>query len=287
MPSTRKSGTENPISLTSTTKVTRILFVSTLAAVAFCLLVLPVHLVRASGSSLQIGNLNDPAPLASCPGSGWYSYTNSQGQVTPMSCFTNTVSNCLNAQTLQFNYGFIYPVAPYKGTIVFLSGADGMTPSRPEDQEQMFADYYYKAGYEIVQVEWNAPWEQTDVPAQSNTPYAPNIQLAACRPGHIPEFRPQQSIQQYRQCWHVRPGRKRRFWRYGLLVGLLWGGELHRCRGASIRAGAERHKAGLHCPQRSKRHGLRTKQWVADRVQARSTRSVGPKPHVHRCQGRC
>jgi len=98
-----------------------------------------------------------------------------------MSCFTNSVSNCLNAQSLQFNYGYIYPLAPYKGTIVFLSGGDGTTPSRPEDQEQMFADYYYKAGYEIVQVAWSSPWEQTDVPAQSNTPYVPNIQLAACR----------------------------------------------------------------------------------------------------------
>ena len=33
-----------------------------------------------------------------------------------------------------------------------------------------------------MQLKWDAAWEQTDVPSQSDTPYAPNIQYAACRP---------------------------------------------------------------------------------------------------------
>jgi hypothetical protein len=79
MVSSRYSGLECRNNLTSTIKITtRVLLISTLALVAFCLLTVPTHPVHASsGGSLSIGSVTDQTALLHCPapGSHWASYT--------------------------------------------------------------------------------------------------------------------------------------------------------------------------------------------------------------------
>jgi hypothetical protein len=188
MLSTRTSGPKYSHNLSPTSRIASVVvFASLLAALSFYLIELPQP-ARASGT-LSTGSISYPGTLqTSCPGSGWFTYQPQQGAPVPMTCYQDTVTGCANAQSLNFFYGYIYPVAPYVGTIVFLSGGDGITPSSSQDQEQMYAADYYAKGYEIVQVEWSVAWEQTDVPSQSNTPYAPNIQYAACRQATFLKF---------------------------------------------------------------------------------------------------
>lgn len=189
MLSTHRSGTEHSISLRPKSKIaTKVFLVCTLGVIAFSLLSVRVQPVHASGTPLQLGMVGTQTTLTSCPGSGWYSYTNSQGQTTPMTCIATSITKCPNAQDLGLTFGYIYPIAPYKGTIVFLSSGDGTMPSTAEDQEQAFGDYYYPQGYEIVQAKWDDAWQQTDVPSQTNSPYPASVQYAACRPATFLNF---------------------------------------------------------------------------------------------------
>ena len=135
-------------------------------------------------AQLTLGAVSDPVPLSSCPGSGWFD----PGGTTHMSCVAAVLIACPNAQNLGFTFGYVYPTVAYKGTIVFLTGGDGTTPATAELGELDYARAYYDAGYEIVQIKWDSAWEQTDVPSQSNTPYPPNIQYAACRPATFLKF---------------------------------------------------------------------------------------------------
>jgi hypothetical protein len=186
---THRSGTECPISLRSKTEIaTTFLATFTLAALALCLFATPS---RAQGS-LSIGSLSTPpVTLASCPGAGWYSYTSSIGVVTPMTCFTSAVTNCPNAQTLNLTYGYLSPAGiipgAVQGVIVFLNGGNGMEPDGPATgssnaNELDMINYDFGQGYEVVQLAWQYPWEQTNVPSQAGGPNVANVQNAACRP---------------------------------------------------------------------------------------------------------
>jgi hypothetical protein len=71
------------------------------------------------------------------------------------------------------------------GLVVFFNGGDGTVPAgdstgTPSNPLSMLT-YYFTQGYEIVQLAWDTPWEETDNPGQT-TPYPGNIQNAACRP---------------------------------------------------------------------------------------------------------
>jgi hypothetical protein len=186
---THRSGTECSISLRSKTEIaTTFLATFTLAALALCLFATPS---RAQGS-LSIGSLSTPpVSLASCPGTGWYSYTSSIGVVTPMTCFTSAVTNCSNAQTLNLTYGYLSPAGiipgAVQGVIVFLNGGNGTEPEGPATgssnaSELDMINYDFRQGYEVVQLAWQYPWEQTNVPSQAGGPNVANVQNAACRP---------------------------------------------------------------------------------------------------------
>jgi hypothetical protein len=68
------------------------------------------------------------------------------------------------------------PVA--KGTIIMFIGDGGVQSAL--SGTSLFADAYFKAGYEIVEFVWNDDWEYTTDPIPSGT-YG-NILDAACRP---------------------------------------------------------------------------------------------------------
>jgi len=93
MSSTRKSGTENSISLASTiTIATKLLLVSALAVVAFCVFAIPSH----AQGSLSLGTLTTNGNPSSCNnGDGWY-YFNNNFAIVAMNCQAATVSNCSN-----------------------------------------------------------------------------------------------------------------------------------------------------------------------------------------------
>jgi hypothetical protein len=64
------------------------------------------------------------------------------------------------------------------GTIVFFTGDGGVTSQLPGTTN--YADFYFKAGYEIVQLAWNDDWEYVYDPFQGSE--TASIQNAACRP---------------------------------------------------------------------------------------------------------
>lgn len=67
----------------------------------------------AQSGPLSLGQLQAVTAISSCPGTGWF-VTN---------CYTATVANCPNVTSIGITFGYIYPTAPYRGTIVFLGGA--------------------------------------------------------------------------------------------------------------------------------------------------------------------
>jgi hypothetical protein len=179
MSSTRKSGTENSISLTSTTKIaTRILLVSTLAVIGFCLLATPVQPVHASGS-LSLGTITVNPNVQNCnPASGWYYYRSGQTDYYAH-CQAATVT-CSNVANLTLTFGYLNPVgiilpagSQPNGVIVLHGGDGGIMP-----ESFALTDAYFKAGYEVVQQKWTDDWESIADPMTAPG----NIQNAACRP---------------------------------------------------------------------------------------------------------
>jgi len=134
----------------------------TLAIFAGAFLVLCMGAARAPAQNppLPLGTVNGVAKVASCP----------VGFFPGVSCYSATVS-CPNTADIVLVYGYRNPPhAGSNGTIVLLSGADGTTPENED-----FVPAYLEAGYQIVQFEWQTPWEDTGLTTKS-------IQIAACRP---------------------------------------------------------------------------------------------------------
>src|ERR1039458_8404772 len=95
MSTTRNSGPEYAISLRpKITTATKVLIVSALAVIAFCLSSAPAH---AQYGSLSIGQvINAQSSTTACPtSSGWYSGIN---------CYTATVTGCANITDLGFTF---------------------------------------------------------------------------------------------------------------------------------------------------------------------------------------
>jgi hypothetical protein len=66
---------------------------------------------------------------------------------------------------------------------VAFSGGPGEEPATSQGQEVKALQAYLNAGYEIVQVEWDSPWEQSQFSFTQGA-YG-NIQYAACRPAGL------------------------------------------------------------------------------------------------------
>jgi hypothetical protein len=157
---------------------------------------------QAQYGSLPIGTFSSGNQITCQSGAGWYFYTDSQGTKHYVNCYAAAVSNCpaynnlgvLGTQpALGLTYGYLDPVGLVpgvtieKGVIVLLSGQDGTSPGGDPvgiaDGDFMFADYYFKQGYEIVQLAWDSGWEYIENPFPITTPptYG-SIQYAACNP---------------------------------------------------------------------------------------------------------
>jgi hypothetical protein len=174
---TRNSGPECPISLRpKTTTATKVLIVSALVVIACCLSSAPAH---AQYGSLSIGQvINVTSSTTACLGGGWATGTN---------CYTATLTGCANITDLNFTFGYVLPTTTtLNGTIVFFNGGPGTDPAGAATGavpgETQYITDYLAAGYQIVQIAWNAPWEQALIPwPQGNTPLG-NVQAGACRP---------------------------------------------------------------------------------------------------------
>jgi hypothetical protein len=152
--SLRAPNSPNPGS--KTTNFSQVLIVLALGLLLTAGFSTPVH----AQGSLALGSVQHVTALLSCPGSGWF--------VTH--CSTATIANCANVKDMGFTFGYIYPTAPYRGTIVFLTGGDGTIPATDPGAELTYAGDYFNAGYEIVQIAWNYGWELTDVPGVPGPP---------------------------------------------------------------------------------------------------------------------
>lgn len=163
----------------------KVLLALAVACLAMAALTTPVH---AQYGSLPIGTVQNVLS-ANCPGSGWYSYT-SGNNTTYMNCFSATVTNCASVSNLSFTYGFLDPanlvpgVTQERGVIVLLSGQGGTSPAPDpvgvNNGDISFLDYYFRQGYEVVELAWTFDWEYLIIPPPPSS-YG-NIQAAACRP---------------------------------------------------------------------------------------------------------
>jgi len=159
----------------------------TLLTLALTILAVSTFTSRAHAQygSLSVGTFTvaDPVP---CPGSGWYHYGTQY-----VICKGATVSNCPNADTLSLTFGYLDPVglvsgvSVEKGVIVLLSEHGGTAPGDDPvgitDGDFAFSDYYFKQGFEVVQLAWSSDWEYIHYPPPPPPPYG-NIQYASCRP---------------------------------------------------------------------------------------------------------
>ncbi len=95
-----------------------------------------------------------------------------------MMCWNATV-NCPDTDSINAVFGYKVPPGP-SGTIVLFSGGPGLSPSEYADNNSSYAQDYYAAGYAVVLLEWDSPWEKA---------YADNtnesILTAACRPATL------------------------------------------------------------------------------------------------------
>lgn len=126
-----------------------------------------------------LGQLTNITMSNSCTGMGWFT---SAGFTT--TCETADVV-CPNTATAGFTFAYTSPQAVPNGVVIFFNGGDGTmpygdatgTPAAPLTMAQL----YFSAGYEVVQLAWNAAWQGTNQ-GQLGILYPGNIQAAACRP---------------------------------------------------------------------------------------------------------
>lgn len=112
-----------------------------------------------------------PLPIGSV--TGVTSTTCPTGYATGTSCFSAMVSSCPNAANLGFIYGEIG--SGTSGTIVIFNGGGGDKGPGGTD----FEPDYVNAGYRVVQVVWNSPWELTGNGSGTS------IKIAGCRPATV------------------------------------------------------------------------------------------------------
>jgi hypothetical protein len=181
MLSARRFSHECLISLTLVPRNAAHLLLLFALAVVFCCL---FSVSACAQGSLSLGTVDTPT-TATCPTTdGWYYYTDPSHNVHPLNCRQTTVRNCANTQPWSMTFGYLNPVGIVPntpkalGTIVFFTGDGGLV--RLLQGNFGFADKYFQAGYEIVEVAWNDDWEYIADPIPQGTPGS--IQDAACRP---------------------------------------------------------------------------------------------------------
>jgi hypothetical protein len=117
---------------------------------------------------------------------GWYQYTDPVGNIYNVTCQAATIS-CPNTDNWGVTLGYLDPAGKVpntsqtRGTIIFFTGDGGGVSQLPGTLG--YADAYFKAGYEIVQVAWSGDWEYSYSSFGSGR--VANIQNAACRPAVI------------------------------------------------------------------------------------------------------
>jgi hypothetical protein len=177
MSTTRNAGTEYPISLWPTTTIaTKLLLVSALAVIALCLFTTPA---RAQYGPLSLGQVTGiQSSSTACLASGWASGIN---------CYTATVTSCANISNAAVTFGYVNPTtSAVNGTVVFFNGSSGTAPAGDATGstpgETQYINDYLAAGYQIVQVAWTQPWQESIIPwPPEDGPPLGNIQAAACR----------------------------------------------------------------------------------------------------------
>ena len=141
------------IGLRSAKTASRLLLPLALAVIVGCLFPQPMH----AQGSLSLGTIAVSNVVWSCdPTGGWYYYRNGTSN-TYMTC-QNAVINCPNTQSMSLAFGVIDPsavglVSKTLGTIVVFGGDGGIAPGNFG-----FADSFFRAGYEIVEMTWAADW---------------------------------------------------------------------------------------------------------------------------------
>jgi hypothetical protein len=147
--------------------------------------------VQAQYGGMSIGSMT-AGTSETCPGGGWYYYTDINSNKHYVNCFSTTVTACAQAQDMGLDYGYLNPVglvpgvSKALGVIVLHNGGDGTTPNSDDtgvtDGDFQFADYFFQNGYVVVELAWNTPWEALDIPWPFSTSPLGNVQYAACRP---------------------------------------------------------------------------------------------------------
>ena len=180
MLSVHRSTCRCSVSAGSTRKIaTHVLVVSALAVIACCLAPAPTY----AQGSLSLGTVDTPTTGTCQTTDGWYYYTDPSNNVHTLNCLQTTVRNCTNANPWPLTFGYLNPagivpgVSKALGTIVLFTGDGGVVQLLHGNFG--FADKYFQAGYEIVELAWNDDWEYTSHPISGTTG---NIQSAACRP---------------------------------------------------------------------------------------------------------
>jgi hypothetical protein len=98
-----------------------------------------------------------------------------------MTCYQATVSNCPNALDLGVTFGYVAPAGTPNGTIVLLTGSGGLVAG--DDNYGQYTSDYLNAGYAVVEVAWDSPWEDTTNGTTGGP--AHSILAAACRPATL------------------------------------------------------------------------------------------------------
>lgn len=120
---------------------------------------------QAQYTPLSLGTVNDVTMLSSCPAAAEFN--------SGTTCYSATVQNCSGAANIGFTYGELG--SGTRGTIVIFNGGAGDKTAGGAD----FANDYSNAGYEVVQVVWAFPWEETVNGSGTN------IKTAGCRPATV------------------------------------------------------------------------------------------------------
>jgi hypothetical protein len=177
MLSTRRSGTEYPISLRSTTTTaTKLLLASTLAVIALCIFAIPTY----AQTPLPIGQISSITPSNNCTGGSWFS--------TASTTCDEAIVSCPNTVNTTVVFAYTIPAGLPNGVVMFFTGGDGTAAAGDATGSQAapltMPQTYFAAGFAIVQLAWGAAWEGTDQ-GQSGQLFPGNIQTAACRPATL------------------------------------------------------------------------------------------------------
>src|SRR5882672_10749542 len=156
MLSTRRFDLVSSVSLRPATKIaTHLLLISVLATALCCLFSAPAN----AQGSLSLGTVDTPTGGTCNTSDGWYYYTDPNHNVHYLNCLQTTVRSCQNAAAWPLTFGYLSPagIVPNTpkalGTVVLFTGDGGIL--RAISGTFGYADAYFRAGYEVVELAWN------------------------------------------------------------------------------------------------------------------------------------